>query len=345
MGFEMTRRGAKLALAALLAISASVGARAQSVEDFYKGKSIDVVIAFSAGGGYDLYGRLLARHMGKHIPGNPTLVPQNMPGAGTLKATKYLYSVAPKDGTVFGVFSRTMPLAPVVGLAGADFDARKFTWLGSMAKEVTLCVVSDRSPVDSWEDALKTEFKLGGEGKGADPDIFANVIKTVFDAKDQLVTGYPGTADMYLAIERGELDGMCGLSYSSLLGRWGKQLQDGSLKIILQGGLQPHPELKDVPNMVDLAQDARKKQILKLILAPQAMARPFAAPPGVPEDRAKALRDAFEATLKDPEFLAEAKKLNVEIELMSADDIQGLLSDLYDTPKDLAEEASKDAGL
>ncbi len=328
-----------------LAASAAAPAGANDVADFYKGKTITVVIAFSAGGGYDLYARLLARYMSKYIPGNPTLVPQNMPGAGTLKAAKYLYEVAPKDGTVFGIFVRSMPLGPIVGLPGATFDSRKFTWLGSMTKDVTLCVTSDQSGIKSWDDALKTSFTLGGEGKGSDPDVFANVIKNEFGAKDKLITGYPGTADMILAIERGELGGFCGVSYSTVMGRWADQLKRGDLHIIVQGGFEKHPALPDVLNMLDLAKDEHSKTVMQMVLAPQAIARPFTAPPGIPEDRAKALRDAFAATLKDPELLAEAKKLQIDIDPMSAGDLESLIDNLYKAPKQAADDAAKASGL
>jgi tripartite-type tricarboxylate transporter receptor subunit TctC len=320
-------------------------AYAGTTDTFYQDKTITLVIAFSPGGGYDLYARLLARYMGKHIPGNPTIVPQNMPGAGTLKAAKYLYEIAPKDGTVFGIFSRSMPLGPVLGLAGADFDSRKFTWFGSMAKDVTLCVTSNASGIKTWDDALKKDFTLGGEGRGSDPDIFANVVSTVFHAKDKLVTGFPGTADIILAVQRGELSGFCGVSYSSVVGRWDDQLKSGDLHIILQGGLEKDPALPNVPNMLDFATDQHQKTLMRLILAPQAMARPFTAPPGIPTDRAKILQDAFAATLKDPELLAEAKKLQIDIDLMSATEIGSLIDDLYQAPKDIVAEAAKDSGL
>jgi len=320
-------------------------AHADDVASFYGGKSISVVIGFSAGGGYDLYARLLARYMGKYIPGHPTFIPQNMPGAGTLKAANYIYEIAPKDGSVFGTFSRSLPLGPVVGLQGAAFDSRKFTWLGSMAKDVTLCVTSDKSGIKTWADALKTEFTVGGEGQGADPDVFANVIKTVFAAKAKLVTGYPGTADMILAVERGELAGICGVSYSTVIGRWADKLKQGQLHIIVQGGLEKHPALPDVPNMLDLASGEHAKTLMRLILAPQAMARPFAAPPGIPADRAQALSGAFNAALKDPDLIAEAHKLQIDIELMPAAAIKSLLDEFYDAPKDIAAEAARITGL
>jgi tripartite-type tricarboxylate transporter receptor subunit TctC len=331
-----------------LALGVMVAAPACAADDvaaFYSGKQISVVIGFSSGGGYDLYARLLARHLGKYIPGHPTLVPQNMPGAGSLKVAKYLYEVAPKDGSVIGTFSRSMPLAPVVGLEGATFDARKFTWLGSMAKDVTMCVTSDKSGIKTWDDALKTEFAVGGEGQGSDPDVFANVVRNVFGAKAKLVTGYPGTAEMFLAVERGELAGVCGVSYSTITGRWAEQLKQGQLHIIVQGGLEKHPALGEVPNMLDLASDGHQRTLMRLVLAPQAMARPFAAPPGIPPDRAKALRDAFAAVLKDPELLAEAQQQHVDIALMSAADVENLLDELYEAQKEITAEAAKISGL
>jgi tripartite-type tricarboxylate transporter receptor subunit TctC len=342
---SITRMVRRVLFAVLSALVLYGPVDAGAADTFYQGKTITLVIAFSPGGGYDLYARLLARYMGKYIPGNPTIVPQNMPGAGTLKAAKYLYEIAPKDGTVFGIFSRSMPLGPVLGLAGADFDSRKFTWLGSMAKDVTLCVTSDASGIKTWDDALKKDFTLGGEGRGSDPDIFANVISAVFQAKDKLVTGFPGTADIILAVQRGELSGFCGVSYSSVVGRWDDQLKSGDLHIIVQGGLEKNPALPNVPNMLDFAADQHQKTLMRLILAPQAMARPFTAPPGIPADRATILQDAFAATLKDPELLAEAKKLQIDIDLMSATEIGSLLDDLYQAPKDIAAEAARDSGL
>lgn len=339
---RLTRR---VLFAVLSALAACGPACAGDADPPYQGKTITVVIGFSPGGGYDLYARLLGRYMGKYIPGNPTIVPQNMPGAGTLKAAKYLYEIAPKDGTVIGIFSRSMPLGPVLGLAGADFDSRKFTWLGSMAKDVTLCVTSDTSGIKTWDDALKKDFTVGGEGRGSDPDIFANVIGTVFHAKDKLVTGFPGTADIILAVQRGELSGFCGVSYSTVVGRWDDQLKRGDLHVIVQGGLEKDPALPNVPNMLDFATDQHQKTLMRLILAPQAMARPFTAPPGIPADRAKILQDAFAAALKDPELLAEAKKLQINVDFMSATEIESLLGELYRAPKDIVAEAAKDSGL
>lgn len=344
----MRRLLARLSLVGICGLLLSAvgpSAWADGIADFYSGKTVTIAIGYSAGGGYDLYARLLARYMGKYIPGHPTIVPQNMPGAGSLKVAKYLYEVAPKDGTVFGTFSRSMPLAPIEGLAEATFDSRKFTWLGSMAKDVTMCVTSDKSGIKDWGDALKTDFTVGGEGQGSDPDVFANVIKSVYGAKAKLVTGYPGTAEMFLALERGELAGICGVSYSTIMGRWAVPLKQGQLHIIVQGGLAKHPELPDVPNMLDLASDGHQKTLMRLILAPQAMARPFAAPPDIPAERAKALRDAFAAALQDPDLIAEARKQKIDIDLMSAAQLQSLLDELYQAPKEIDVEAAKISGF
>lgn len=336
---------ATLALVAVLAGAGTPRAKADEVEDFYRGKVVNVVIAFSAGGGYDLYARLLAKHMGKYIPGNPTLVPQNMPGAGTLKATKYLYAVAPRDGTYIGIFSRSMPLAPVLGLQGADFDATKFNWLGSVTKDTITCVSWRTSKIQTWADAMKSEYRVGGEGKGSDPDLFATLIKGTLGAKAKLITGFPGTADIVLAMERGELDGLCGISYSTLKARHAAWLENKDINVIVQAALEKDPGLPNVPMMMDLAKDDQQRQVLRLILAAQEMARPFVAPPEVPKARADALRKAFEETMKDPDFLAEAKRLTLDVDPMSGEEIEKLLVELYKTPKDIAAQATRAAGF
>jgi tripartite-type tricarboxylate transporter receptor subunit TctC len=332
-------------VAACIGLAPCMRAQADEVADFYKGKVINVVIAFSAGGGYDLYARLLAKHMGKFIPGNPTLVPQNMPGAGTLKATKYLYAVAPKDGTTIGIFSRSMPLAPVLGLQGADFDATKFTWLGSITKDTITCVSWHTSKIKSWDDTLQNEYRVGGEGKGSDPDLYATLIKSVLNAKAKLVTGYPGTADIVLAMERKELDGLCGISYSTLKGRHAAWLASKEVTVIVQAALEKDPGLPNVPTMLELAKTGQQKEVLKLLLAAQAMARPFVAPPQTPPARAAALRAAFDATMKDPAFLAEAARLQLDVDPMSGDKIQKLLTELYATPKNVAAMAAQMSGF
>ena len=314
---------------------------AQSVEDFYRGKTVNLIIGYSVGGGYDLYGRLLSRHIGKHIPGRPAIVPQNMTGAGSLRAAQYIYSVAPKDGTVFGTFGRTIATTPLLTPATAQFDGTKFTWLGSVTNEVSSCVTWHTSPVKTWSDILKTEVAFGGEGPGADPDVYALLYKNVFGARIKLVTGYHGTNDTTLAMERGEVDGLCGLSWSTLKARHLRWMNEKKLNIIIQAALRKQPELANVPLAGELTQDREKQQILKLFLASQETARPFAAPPDLPADRKATLIRAFDATMKDPEFLAEAQKLNMDVNPLNAKGVDDILAELYATPKAVLEKAAQ----
>jgi tripartite-type tricarboxylate transporter receptor subunit TctC len=329
---------------ALSSMSLFASAQAQDAASFYKGKTISVVIGFSPGGGYDLYARVVAKYLGKHIPGAPTVIAQNMPGAGSLRTAMYLYSVAPKDGTAIGIFSRGMPLSPLFELPGAQFDATKYTWLGSVTKDTVTCISWKTSPIKTWDDLFKTEYKAGGEGKGADPDVYATLIKSSFGANVKLITGYPGTSNISLAMERGELDGLCGISYSTLRSTHPDWLKNKEINLLVQGALEKDPEMPNVPFMLDLAKSDEQKQMLRLTLAPQAIARPFVAPPGVPADRAKALQKAFDDTMKDPEFIAEAKRLGLDVNPLSGEQVLDMLKGLYATPKPLVQQAKAALG-
>jgi tripartite-type tricarboxylate transporter receptor subunit TctC len=335
-----SRRLARNSLLAVAAIVALAGnAAAEGVADFYKGRSLSMIVGFSVGGGYDAYARLLARYIGKHIPGEPAIVPQQMTGAGSLRAANYIFSVAAKDGAVFGTFSRSMGIAPLLGQA--EFDSRKFTWLGSATDDNTTCVTWNSSPVKSWDDFLRKPSKLGGLGADADPDIWALLYKNVFGAKVQLVSGYPGTNDVVLAMERGEVDGLCGLSWSTIKTRHADWLTSRSVNIIVQAALKKEPEIGAVPLATDLVTSPEQLQIVRLLLTSQAMARPFAAPPDIPAERKAALIAAFDATMRDDGFLAEAQKLNFDIHPVSAPAIDALLTEVYATPKDVLARAAK----
>lgn len=322
---------------ALIALAGT--AAADDVADFYKSRDVSLIIGYSVGGGYDAYARLLARYIGKHIPGEPSIIPQQMTGAGSLRSAKYIYSVAAKDGSIFGTFSRSMGIAPLLGQA--DFDSRQFTWLGSVTDDNTTCVMSSASPIKNWNDFLSKPSKLGGLGADADPDIWALLYKNVFGARLQLVTGYPGTNDVTLAMERGEVDGLCGLSWSTIKTRHQDWLTNHSVNIIVQAALKKEPEIASVPLATELATNPEQLQTIKLLLASQAMARPFAAPPGIPQSRKQALIAAFDATMIDRDFLAEAQKLNFEVHPVSAATIDSLLADVYATPKDVIAKATK----
>ena len=328
------------AVVAVALFAGMTSAHAQSVEEFYKGKSITLAIGFTPGGGYDLYARHLARYMGKHIPGRPTIVPQNMAGAGSLRAANFIYSAAPKDGTAFGTFARTTGLNPLLE-SGATFDGTKFTWIGSVTNDISLCVTWHTSKANNWENFLKYPTTLGGQAPSSEPDIFANLYKNVFGAPVRLVPGYPGTNEINLAMERGEVDGLCGLSWSTIQTRHLSWLKEKKINLLVQAAFKKDPEIGNVPLVMDLTKDPEKLQILKLILAAQEMARPFAAPPGIPADRKAALVAAFDATMKDPEYLADAKKLDIDVNPVSGKALDELLAELYATPKDVVKKAGE----
>ena len=330
---------AAVALASIIG-AAAAPAMAAGVDAFYKGRTVNLIIGYSVGGGYDLYARTVARHLGDHIPGHPTVVPQNMPGAGSLKAVMYLYGAAAKDGTVIGTFGRTEAVAPLLQPDQAKFDATKLGWLGSVTSETSTCVTWHSSKVKTWDDALKTTFTLAGEGAGADPDVFARLIKNLFGAKVKLVSGYPGTNDASLAVERGEVDGECGLSWGTLESRHQDWLKNNSVNIIIQAALKKEPKLAHVPFIMDLAKTPEQQQVLKVVLSGQSMAWPFAAPPGVPADRLAALRKAFDDTMKDPQFLEETKRARMEVNPITGAELQALLKDVYATPKDVIAKAA-----
>ncbi len=328
-----------LAMSALVTIGAPSPARAQTVEDFYKSKPLTIIVGVTAGGGYDLIARLLSRHIVKHIPGNPNPVVQNMPGSGSVVAAGYLYSIAPKDGSVIGTLARIALIEPL--FTPQKFDSTKFTAIGSVSKDISTCISWKTSKVKTWDDLLTKEFIASGQGTGADPDAFANTIRHLFGAPIKLVTGYPGTNEQALSMERGETEGYCGVSYSTLKTRYTKWLAEGSINIIVQNAIEKHPDLPNVPLITDMAKNAEQAQIIRLIVATQNMARPFLAPPGIPADRAAALRKAFDETMKDPEFIAEADKMMVEISPMSGMEVNAMLTELYATPKSAIEKAAK----
>ena len=263
------------------------------------------------------------------------------PAPAALRAANFIYTAAPKDGTAIGTFSRTTGINPLLE-SGATFDGTKFTWLGSVTDDTSLCITWHTSPVKTWKDFIEKPVTLGGQGPSSEPDIFARLYKNVFGAPIKLVAGYPGTNEITLAMERGEVDGLCGLSWSTIKGRHTAWLKDKKINLLVQAAFRKEPEIgPDVPLVMDQTKDAEKLQILKLILAAQEMARPFAAPPGIPADRKAALIAAFDATMKDPEFLAEAKKLNLDVAPVSAAALDKLLAELYATPKDVVKKASE----
>jgi len=328
-----------LAFAALLL--GPVSGHAQAPADFYRSKTMELMIGYSVGGGYDVYARLIARHLGKHIPGNPIVTPKNMEGAGSLRLANWLYNVAPKDGLVFGTIGRGTGFDPLLGSKQAQFDGNKFSWIGSANNEVSVCVVwNGRSKVTKFEDLLTQELTVGGTGAAADTDQFPRIINGVLGTKMKIVTGYPGGNDVNLALERGEVDGRCGWSWSSVESTRKSWVTDKKITILMQLALEKHPDLPDVPLIVDLAKTEEQRQILRLIFARQPLGRPFLAPPGVPAERLAALRKAFMDTMADKEFLAEADKAQLEITPIGGDAVQKLVAEVYQTPPAVVQKAA-----
>jgi tripartite-type tricarboxylate transporter receptor subunit TctC len=302
----------------------------------FAGRTISVIVGFSPGGAYDLYARVLSRHIGRHLPGNPTVIVQNMPGAGGLRAANYLYQAAPKNGTVFGTFARGVVIGPLFG-EGA-FDSTQFTWLGSISDDVNVCVSWYTSDVKMWNDLLTHHFTVAGQGPHADTDVYANLVKNLFGAPIRLVSGYPGSNDIALAMERGEVDGVCALSYSTVKSTFRDRLENNQINIVFQAGLKKAPDLPNVPLLLDFARDDRQRAVLKLVMGVQGMARPFVAPPGLAPEIRDDLRRAFDDTMHDPAFLDEAKTMNLEVNPASGPDVDTLVGELYRTPKGIIEE-------
>src|SRR5712691_2422017 len=321
---------------AMLAICPMTVARAQNPADFYAGKTVDLYIGYSAGGGYDVYARLLARHMARFIPGNPAIVPKNMPGAGSLLLANWLYNVAPKDGTVFGTIGRGTGFDPLLGSTKAQFDAAKLNWIGSMNDEVSVCVAWHTSGISTLEQVKHKELTVGGTGPAADTDQFPKVLNATLGTKFKLVAGYPGGNDVDLAMERGEVMGRCGWSWSSVIATHQHWIDEKKINILVQLSLSKHRDLPDVPLIMEFAKTDEQKQTFKLVFARQQMGRPFLAPPGIPPDRVAILRKAFMDTLKDREFLVEAEKMKLEINPVSGSAVQQIVQEVYQTPESVA---------
>src|SRR5262249_41018209 len=283
----------------------------------------------------------IARHLGKHIPGNPTIVPKNLEGAGSLRLANWLYNVGPKDGTAMGTIGRGTAFDPLLGSKGAQFQANKYTWIGSANNEVSVCVAWKGSGITKLEDTFTKELIAGATGQAADTDQFPRILNGVLGTKFKIVTGYPGGNDVTLAMERGEVKGRCGWSWSSVLSTHKRWIDDKSITVLVQLSLNKHPDLPDVPLVMDFAKSEDQQQIFKLIFARQVMGRPYLAPPGVPADRAAALRQAFMETMKDPEFVAETEKSQLEITPVPGEEVEKLVKDLYQTPKAIAAKAAE----
>jgi tripartite-type tricarboxylate transporter receptor subunit TctC len=323
------------AVGAALGLLASA-ALAQSAPVSFAGKQIRLLIGFSPTAyGYDTYGRLLARYLGKYLPGNPLIVPENRPGAGSLSLASYMAHAAPHDGSEIAIVGRGIAMEPILDAprTPAKFDSTKFTWLGSMNNEVGGFFVREPGPVKDFQGVLNgTVLKVGSTGAGGDQQIFTQALNVLFGTKLKLVAGYPGTQELMLAIERGELDGIVGYSWSVARSGNKEQLDNGTLKIILQVALSKHPELPKVPLVTDFVKNSTDRQVLDLIFSRNLMGRPLLAPPGLDPAVAAALRKAFAEAMHDPALIADAKKIDLELNFVSGEDVQALVERLYRSP-------------
>jgi tripartite-type tricarboxylate transporter receptor subunit TctC len=322
-----------------LAFGISFSAHGQGAQEFYKNKQIRMIIGHPVGNDYDLAGRFLARYLGKHIPGEPTIVVQNMPAAASIAAANFLYAQAPRDGTVFGSFSRNVPSQALMGQMNVEADPRRFNWLGATSLPARVCVRWVTSPVKNPADLFTQEFIVGGAGAGSALSILPTVFNHVLGTRFRIIQGYKGTTDTVLAMERGEVQGRCGWSWSSVKSTHQKWIAEKKFSILVQLALSKHPDLPDVPLIVDLAKTDEQRAILELIFARQVMGRPFVAPPGVPRERAEALRKAFMDTMNDKDFLADAEKAQLEITPVHGAEIQKLVTTIFSASPEIAKKA------
>jgi tripartite-type tricarboxylate transporter receptor subunit TctC len=320
----------RVALVLLLGVIAWIG-RADAQPRLFEGKTIRVVVGFSAGGGYDAYARAIARHLGRHIAGKPTVIVENMPGAGSLIAANYLYKIAKPDGLTLGSFAGGLVLAQVLGQPGIEFDSRKFGWLGVPVRETCVCALTKASGITSIEAwmAAKKPVKLGGTGVGASTDDVPRVLAATLGLPIQLVRGYKGTADIRLAAESGEVAGGC-WQWESVKATWRQGLDSGEVAVLLQVSSKPAADLPSVPLTSTLAKTDEARQLIHAgIVVPTEIGRLYALPPGTPADRVQTLRAAFVDTLRDPEFVADAKRSKLEVDPLNGEELTRVVQDLF----------------
>ena len=331
----MTKRLLAVTGAFALALT-GLTAKAQAQADFYKGKTVSLVVSSSAGGGYDTLARAISRYLPKHIPGNPAVVVRNMPGAGGIVATNFVYNVAPKDGlTIAGVQNNT-PFEPLLGTKEADYDPKKFNWLGSPSHETGLLIVWHTVPVNTVEDVRKREITVSSSGANSTPSFYARLLQDLLGLKLKIVVGYKGQNESFLAMEQGEIEGYPSIFWSSLAATRPEWIKQKKVKYIVQYGPEKEPDAGDTPTVEQFLTKQEDKLLLKAAIAPLALGRPYLMPPGVPADRVAMMQKAMMDTFKDKDFLAEAEKLNLGINVpQSADDIKKLVDEAYATPPDV----------
>ena len=330
----------RMVFTAVVLLLAAAPAYAQDGKgDVFKGKTINLYVGSGEGGPYDAYARLVGRHIGKHLPGAPSVVVQNMPGASGRRLMNFMYSVAPKDGTAIALVTRGVAFDPLMG-NDVTFDVQKIAWLGSANDETNVCMVWHTSPIQVIDDLHTHEMVVGTSGPASTDAIYPNVLSSLYGLKFKVVGGYKSATDTHLAMERGEVDGRCGISYDTLVALNGDWLRDKKVRILIQIGLDKVAALGNIPSVFDLAKTEEQRQIWALWSAPLRMGRPFFAPPGLAADRIELLRRAFDATVADPELRAESTKMNLAVNASTGERIVALLKEVYATPKDVVTKAS-----
>ena len=330
------RRLAAAVVGALTAAASPTLAQSPS-SSFYAGKTVTLLIGFGSGGGNDIWARMVARHMGKHLPGNPNIVPQNLPGAGGLLVANQLYNVSPKDGSVIALINRGIPMEPLLGGAGTQFDPLKFNWLGSPDRDTAICVSRKDSGVATMQDLFQKELVMGATGSGADSAVYPEFMHLLLGMKFKVVKGYKGSNEVRLAMERGEVQGICGSNDSVMNSDIGRS---GKLVVLFQARLEPDPRLKDLPLGSASARTAEERQILELFFMRATLGRPFVAPPGLPAERVATLRKAFADTMADKAFVDEASKQSFTVEPMTGEELGAQVERAFKMPADIVKKTT-----
>jgi tripartite-type tricarboxylate transporter receptor subunit TctC len=344
MVFMVRRFGLSSVLVMTAAAVVTPAAGQEDVAKFYAGRTVQAVVGYSPGSTFELYLRLLTRHIGRHIPGNPNIVLQHMPGAGSLKATNYLAAVAPKDGTVFGMPNPVNTIEPLIDPKNSRFDPRSFAWLGNLNTEISTCAFWSKD-IRTFDDLKKREVVVGSTGPASGSTIDARVLGTLTGIKFKVVTGYGNLSDIRLASERGETDGFCGLLVSALKTDYWEGYKSGRMAVPVQMALAKHPEFPHIPNAYERVTSEDDRQLFRLIFGPWSYGRPLFAPPGTAPERVAALRAAVAAVVKDPAYLAETKKINMEIQPTPPDTVARLVDELLRTPAPVVERARQVLGV
>ena len=327
-----------IAMAGSLALASSVLALmpAAAQGPSLAGKNVTMVIGFGPGGGYDAWGRVVARYIGKHLPGNPNVVPQNMPGGGSFNAANHIFTIAPKDGTVLAIIARDAPLGPLTGAPGARFDPLKISWIGTPTTETNICISMARAKVRTFKDLQESELIIGNTGVGTGTYSYPKALNGIFGTRFKLISGFPSSTDVFLAMERNEVDGICE-SLDSVISKRPDWIATKKVNVLFYGGAKPTIDLNGAPFIVDLGRNAEEKQALDFLYAGQGIGRPFVAPPNLPAERLKMLRDAFNATMKDKDFVADATKQKLDVDPADGEHLEALIRNVYATPKSVVD--------